>query len=122
MGFTMAPAFISTDLDRTSRFWVALGFAVVKRYEGYMIVAHPTGIVIHFGLDRELVPSENMTNAYLGFTTSTEAVALYEEWVDRVSEDGFIHAPGTKPYGMIEWGMTDPDANALRVGGPAEST
>ena len=26
MGFTVAPAFFSTDLDRTSKFWGALGF------------------------------------------------------------------------------------------------
>ena len=120
MGFTMAPAFFSTDLDRTSEFWVALGFTVVTRHEGYMILEHPIGIVIHFGLDPDLVPTENMTNAYLGFTTSNEAVALYEEWVDRVSDDGFIHAPRPTIYGMIEWGMRDPDANALRVGGPPD--
>jgi hypothetical protein len=121
MGFTMAPAFFSTDLDRSSKFWGALGFTVVRQYEGYMILEHPMGIVIHFGLDLDLVPSKNMTNAYLRFTTSNEAVALYGEWVDRVSDDGFIHAPGTTFYGMIEWGMRDPDANALRVGGPAEA-
>ena len=120
MGFTMAPSFFSTDLERTSKFWGALGFNVVRRYEGYMILEHSMGIVIHFGLDPDLVPTENMTNAYLGFTTSNEALALYEEWVDRVSDDGFIHAPGTTLYGMVEWGMRDPDANALRVGGPAE--
>ena len=120
MGFTMAPAFFSTDLDRTSKFWGALGFAVVRRYESYMILEHAMGIVIHFGLDPNLVPAENMTNAYLRFTTSKEAVALYEEWVDHVSGDGFIHAPRTTSYGMTEWGMTDPDTNALRVGGPAE--
>ena len=116
----MAPAFFSTDLDRTTTFWGALGFTVVRRYEAYMILEHPMGIVIHFGLDPDLVPSENMTNAYLRFTTSREALALYDEWVDRVSDGGFIHAPATTSYEMIEWGMTDPDANALRVGGPAE--
>ena len=116
----MSPAFFSTDLDRTSKFWRALGFTVVMQSDGYMILEHPMGIVIHFGLDPDLVPSENMTNAYLRFTTSNEAVALYEEWVGRVSDDGFIHAPRTTLYGMVEWGMTDPDANALRVGGPAE--
>ena len=120
MGFTMAPAFFSTDLDRTGTFWSALGFTVVVRHEDYMIVEHPMGIVIHFGLAPDLVPSENMTNAYLGFTTADEAAALYEEWVDRVSADGFIRAPGTTPYGTVEWGMRDPDANALRVGGPTE--
>ena len=121
MGFTMAPAFFSTDLDRTTRFWGALDFAVAVRHEDYMILKHPAGIVIHFGLDPKLVPSKNMTNAYLGFTTSNEAVALYEQWVNRVSEDGRIGAPGTTPYGMVEWGLTDPDTNMLRVGGPPDS-
>src|SRR3954453_13126641 len=107
MGFTMAPAFFSTDLDRTSKFWGALGFTVVRRYDDYMILEHRMGIVINFGLDPDLVPSKNMTNAYLRFTTSDEAVALYEEWVDRVSDDGFIHAPETTFYGMIEWGIRD---------------
>jgi hypothetical protein len=120
MGFVMAPAFFSTDLDRTSRFWGALGFTVVVRHEDYMILEHPMGVVIHFGLDPDLEPSKNMTNAYLRFTTSDEAVALYQEWVGHLSDDGFIHAPGTTLYRMVEWGMTDPDANALRVGGPAQ--
>jgi catechol 2,3-dioxygenase-like lactoylglutathione lyase family enzyme len=116
----MIPAFFSTDLDRTTKFWGALGFTVVWRYEGFMSMQHPTGFVINFGLDPDLVPSKNMTNAYLRFATSTEAVALFEEWVDLLPDGGFIHAPATTFYRMIEWGMTDPDANALRVGGPAE--
>src|SRR4051812_29073524 len=101
MGFTMAPAFFSTDLDRTAKFWGELGFVAPRRYEdhGYMILEHPMGIVIHFGLDPDLVPSTNMTNAYLRCTTSDEAVALYDEWVGRVSDGGRIHAPGTTVYG-----------------------
>ena len=53
----MAPAFFSTDLDRTSKFWGALGFVEVRRYpdHGYIILEHPKGIVIHFGLDPDLV-------------------------------------------------------------------
>jgi hypothetical protein len=120
MGFTVAPAFFSTDLDRTSKFWGALGFAVARPYEDYMILEHPMGVVINFGLVADLIPAENKTNAYLRFTTSNEAVALYEEWADRVAGDGFVHEPARTSYGMIEWGMTDPDANALRVGGPLE--
>jgi hypothetical protein len=122
MSFRMAPAFFSTDMERTRKFWGALGFDARVYDDDFMILEHPTGFVLHFGLDLDLVPSENMTNAYLRFTTSDEAVALYDEWVGRVSDDGFIHAPGTTFYGMIEWGMTDPDANALRVGGPADPT
>jgi hypothetical protein len=120
VGFTVAPAFFSTDLDRTSTFWGALGFNAVMRDERYMILEHPMGIVIHFGLDSDLVATENMTNAYLRFTSGRDAAELYDAWVERVSDEGFIHAPRTTYYGMIEWGMTDPDANALRVGGPAE--
>lgn len=33
MSFTMAPAFFSTDLDRTSKFWGEHGFSERKRYE-----------------------------------------------------------------------------------------
>ena len=118
MGFSMAPAFFSTDLERTTEFWGALDFTVAVRHENYMILKHPMGMVIHFGLDPNLVPRENMTNAYLRFTTSDEAVALYEQWFNRVSDAGLIQAPATTPYGMVEWGMTDPDSNMLRVGGP----
>jgi hypothetical protein len=122
MGFTMAPAFFSTDMERTRKFWGELGFVARWHDADYMILDHPAGFTLHFGLDSDLVPSENMTNAYLRFTTSDEAVALYDEWVGRVLEDGFIHAPDETFYGMIEWGMTDPDANALRVGGPLDSS
>lgn len=74
----MAPAFFSTDLDRTSKFWRALGFAVVMKSEGYMILEHPIWIVINFGPDPDPGPSENMTNAYLRFTISNEAIAQHE--------------------------------------------
>ena len=63
MSFTMAPAFFSTDLDRTSKFWSERGFIEARRYEGYMILEHPMGIVFNVGLDPDLVPSEKMTNA-----------------------------------------------------------
>ena len=118
MGFTMAPAFFSTDLDRSAKFWGALGFIEASRHpdHGYMIMEHPKGIVIHFGLAPGLVASENMTNAYLRCTTSDEAVALYNEWVDQVSDGGRIGSPRTTFYGMIEWGMTDPDANGNSSG------
>jgi hypothetical protein len=43
MSFTMAPAFFSTDLDRTSKFWRELGFIEAGRYEGYMILEHLWG-------------------------------------------------------------------------------
>ena len=119
MAFTMAPAFFSTDLDRTSKFWGALGFNEARRYEdhGYMILEHPMGIVIHFGLALDLVPSENMTNAYLGFTTSDEAVALHDEWAPNISADGKVTDPHETFYGLIEWTILDPDSNQLRVGG-----
>ena len=118
----MAPAFCSRDLDRTSEFWGALGFNESRWYEdhGSLILEHPMGIVIHVGLAPDLVPSENMTNASLGFATSDEAVALHDEWAPNVAEYGKVTEPHETFYGFTEWALLDPDSNLLRVGGRPE--
>jgi len=124
MSFSVSPSFPSTDLDRTVAFWGRLGFVETSRDDefDYLIVEHPMGLRLHFGLDKELVPSENKANAYVRFTTSDEAVALYEDWVLRMPEGGTIQAPVTTSYGMIEWPLLDEDSNLLRIGGPVESS
>jgi hypothetical protein len=105
MGFTMCPAFPSTDLDRTAAFWGRLGFVETARSEEfeYVIVRHPLGLELHFGLDKEFRPSENNACAYLRFSTSDEAVALYEEWATVMPT---IPAPAITSYGMVEWSPT----------------
>jgi hypothetical protein len=122
MSFTMAPVFPSTDLDRTAEFWGRLGFVEAARYSefGSLIVTHPMGLVLHFGLDRDVRPAENRANAYLRFSTAAEAVALYEDWAHLVPRDGEIHSPAETFYGLIEWQLLDPDRNLLRVGGSPE--
>jgi len=124
MAFSMIPAFPSTDLDRTAAFWGRLGFVDTIRYDdyGFLIVRHPRGLELHFGLDDELRPSDNKACAYVRCSTAGEARALYEEWAAAMPEDGSIDAPATTFYGMVEWPLLDPDRNLLRVGGPAHGS
>ena len=77
--------------------------------------------MLHFGLTEDHRPTENQASANVRLSTSTEAVALYEEWVGVIPADGSIDAPKTTPYGMVEWPLLDPNRNLFRVGGPAES-
>jgi catechol 2,3-dioxygenase-like lactoylglutathione lyase family enzyme len=117
---SMAPAFFSTDMERTHKFWTALGFEARRSDDDFMILEHPAGFGLMFGLDPELDPAKNKTNAYLRFTTKDEVVALHDEWAVHVpttrSHEGFIGAPEERPWGTFEWPMLDPDSNLLRVG------
>jgi hypothetical protein len=115
----MAPVFPSTDLDRTAAFWTGLGFVEIARYDdaGYLILEHPIGLLLHFGVDPDLRPTENWANAYLRCSTSDEAIALYEEWAARLPSGGEIRAPASTFYGLVEWPILDPDRNLIRVGG-----
>jgi hypothetical protein len=119
VGFQLAPVFPSTDLDRTAAFWTGLGFVEIARYDGagYLILEHPMGLLLHFGVDGSLRPTENSANAYLRFSTSEEAVALYEDWSARLPVGGEIRAPVSTFYGLVEWPVLDPDRNLIRVGG-----
>ena len=101
-------------------FWGALGFVEAHRYAdvGYLIVRHPMGVTLHFGLvGNDFDPLANGASAYLRCTTGDEAVALYEEWAEAVPADGEIHPPVDTWYGLVEWPILDPDRNLLRIGG-----
>jgi len=93
----MAPAFFSTDMERTRTFWSALGFEATRYGDDFMILEHAAGFGLMFGLDPDLEPSENKTNAYLRFTTKEEVVELHDDWALHVpttrSPEGFIGAP-----------------------------
>ena len=112
------PILPSRDLSATLAFYERLGFenrgAPPEQWD-YLIVGRGD-VWLHFYLDPAVDPLTTSASCYVYVE---DAQRLYDEWAARLSDDGFIHAPGTTFYGMIEWGMTDPDANALRVGGPA---
>lgn len=116
----MAPSFFSTDMERTFKFWSALGFEARRYDDDFMILEHPIGFGLMFGLDSELDPAENKTNAYLRFTTKEEVVGLHDEWAVHVpttrTPEGFIGQPEETPWGTFEWPLLDPDSNLLRVG------
>jgi hypothetical protein len=117
---SMSPSFFSTNMQRTRQFWSALGFEARLYDDDFMILEHPAGFGLMFGLDRELDPARNKTNAYLRFTTKDEVVSLHGEWAKHVpnerSADGFIGAPEETSWGTFEWPLLDPDSNLLRVG------
>jgi hypothetical protein len=117
---SIAPSFFSTDMERTFKFWNALGFEATRYDDDFMIMEHPIGFGLMFGLDAELDPARNKTNAYLRFTTRDEVVALHAEWAVHVpatrSPEGVIGAAEETAWGTFEWPLLDPDSNLLRVG------
>ena len=58
-----------------------------------------------------LIPGQNPFGLY-----------LYAENVDELAErmgDLVLHAPETKPWGMYEFALSDPDETLVRVGWPS---
>lgn len=116
MALEVIPWFPASDLDRTVAFWSDLGFVERRRDDGFLAVRHPIGVELHFWLDENLDTASNSVSAYLRFTAADEAQGLYDEWAASMPATGTIHAPETRPYGLLEWMLLDHDRNLLRVG------
>ncbi len=115
------PLLPSTDLRATAAFYAPLGFlAQYHAAEGYVLLKHREqgGVELHFRTAPETDAHTNTHAAYLRvpdmaeWRVEAEALALPGEGIPRLS------AVASKPWGMIECELVDPDGNLLRVGQP----
>jgi catechol 2,3-dioxygenase-like lactoylglutathione lyase family enzyme len=100
------------DLDASEAFYAKLGFAREAVYDGYRILADGQGAEIHLNLAVKdwLVPDHNPFGIY-----------LYTDRVDELAGtlgDLVIAPPEDKPWGMYEFGVSDPNGTLVRIGRP----
>jgi catechol 2,3-dioxygenase-like lactoylglutathione lyase family enzyme len=102
--FASIPILPSRDLNRSARFYAALGFKVEKRYPDYLILIC-AGVELHLS-ETEFEPGTSTAGLYI-------RVRGIDEWAQafgKVAED--------KPWGQREFAISDPDENLLRFGEP----
>lgn len=129
---TQIPIFPSSDFDRTSAFYAALGFIEANRYAShYLIVEHPAQLELHFYGAGKVKSKSNDHAAYIRFATSAPVDALHEAWSSVAAEPGFaeisgkagrILPPSDTDYGLREFAVLDVDGNLLRIGGATDAT
>ena len=98
------------DLDGSQAFYERLGFAATSVYElhGYRILEDAGGASIH------------LTRAEPGWVTperNPNGLYLYSEDVEALAAK-FGCAVETKPWGLREFAVSDPNGTLVRVGWP----
>src|SRR2546422_8730927 len=123
---TTIPILSTPDLDRAAAYYERLGFTETARWDTSLIVVHPIGIELHFGLhvphDQRGVPghaADDHTHGgvcYVRFDDAADAQALHDAWA-AARPAGRLTEPEATDYGLLEFGLVDPDCNLIRVGG-----
>lgn len=118
---SMVPILPSADFDRTVDFYQRIGLRESGRWPGeYLIVDGMDGMELHFWASPGVDPSSSDASCYVRCARGDEAVALHERWSQADLPPGTrLTEPGQTDYGMVEFGLVDPDGNLIRVGGPA---
>lgn len=99
-----------SDLDASQAFYERLGFAAVSVYEvhGYRILRDPHGASLHLTRTEpdRVDPERNAHGVY-----------LYAENVEALAAEFGTRAE-TKPWGLREFAVSDPEGTLVRVGWP----
>lgn len=98
------------DLDESQAFYERLGFAAVSVYEahGYRILRDRQGASLHLTRTEPgwVVPERNAHGVY-----------FYAENVEALAAEFGARAE-TKPWGLREFAVSDPNGTLVRVGWP----
>ena len=98
------------DLDASEVFYAQLGFTRHADYPNYRILVDGRGAELHLNsaVKDWVQPERNPFGIY-----------LYTERVDELARalgDQVIAPPEDKPWGMYEFGVSDPDGTLVKVG------
>jgi len=109
------PLFPSADIERSMAFYRdQLGFRSAAAYGDEYGIVERDGVEIHFWPCDDRNIAEN-TSAYF----RTDDVDSLHDDVERLATEARITAPVTRPWGMREFYVWDPDGNLLKFGQPA---
>lgn len=100
----------SRDLDASQAFYERLGFRVTAFYphEGYRILHDAHGASLHL---------TRVTPNWIDPERNAHGVYLYAENVTALAAATGCHAEA-KPWGLIEFALSDPDGTLIRIGWP----
>ena len=102
------------DLEASVAFYALLGFTRAEgpAWDGYAILADGKGAELHLASAPPgwLVPGRSPFGIYL-YTDDVEAFAA------RLGPRA-LHPPRPQPWGMLEFAVSDPDENLIRIGRP----
>ncbi len=107
-------------LDRSIRFWSLLGFDVVERDDGYLVL-QADGVELHFAHDQQT--QDQPTHAQTSspgrvFVHVRDATSLWKRLRDAETID--IGPITAQEHGLREFALTDPDGNHIRIGSPTD--
>jgi catechol 2,3-dioxygenase-like lactoylglutathione lyase family enzyme len=105
------PILPSADLNRTAEFYSALGLTVSGRFDGYLLL-NSGPVELHFTDDPNHVNGPSSC-----FIQVANATKLWKQ----LQESGLagVGTPEETSYGPVEFDITDPDGNRIRLGSPA---
>lgn len=135
------PVLTVLDLDEAIRFYARLGFEVLHRYDGYLVIGRGD-LEIHLAHWEDHDPARTAGVVYLRVT---DAQTIYDDLRSGLDRDGNLYlvpasgttaersaelarrvASGTptvrlheiedKPWGLRQFSVIDPSGNAVRIG------
>jgi catechol 2,3-dioxygenase-like lactoylglutathione lyase family enzyme len=113
------PTLPSRSLPATVAFYRQLGFeGDIHAASGAYAILRRGDLELHFFSHSELVPADSFAGCYLRvgevetFYRACLAANLPQQGIPR------IDPLATKPWGMREFAVVDPDGNLLRIGHP----
>jgi hypothetical protein len=111
----LSPILPALNLTKAAEFYAALGCITVYLDNEYLLMKRD-GAESHFFLHANLDPATNYCGAYLrpsdidALSREIAALELPENGIPR------FEAAQTKPWGMRELALVDPDGNLIRAG------
>ncbi len=104
------------DVPQSRAFYERLGFQLISGDNNSAILADGLGAELHLqpAVDGWLVPGRNPFGLYLHVENVDELAARFPGEIL-----GIAGKPETKPWGMYEFALSDPDETLVRVGWPS---
>jgi len=112
------PILPCTDPTVTAAFWSSLGFRVVDASPDSTpyLIAVRQGAELHFATDPDVASADARAACYVQVP---DATAVHAEWSALglpATGPGSVGRPEVRPWGLLEFWVTDPDRTVVRFG------
>ena len=112
------PILPCTDPTVTAAFWSSLGFRVVDASPDSTpyLIAVRQGAELHFATDPDVATAAARAACYVQVP---DATAVHAEWSALglpATGPGSLGRPEVRPWGLLEFWVTDPDRTVVRFG------
>jgi hypothetical protein len=112
------PILPCTNPMATAEFWSSLGFRVVDASPDSTpyLIAVRQGAELHFATDPDVAKADARAACYVQVP---DATAVHAEWSALglpATGPGSLGRPEVRPWGLLEFWVTDPDRTVVRFG------